>query len=55
MRKFIVSDLHIGHPQAQYDVMDEAVKYIWRMRRMETVSGDWGIGSTLMRWGWTCV
>ena len=28
MKKFILSDLHIGHKDAQYDVMDEAIAYI---------------------------
>jgi len=28
LKKFILSDLHIGHKDAQYDVMDEAIAYI---------------------------
>ncbi len=42
MRKFILSDLHIGHKDAQYSVMDEAITYI----RQEAEAGDeiWGLG-----------
>ena len=42
MRKFILSDLHIGHKDAQYNAMDEAINYIKR----EAKPGDeiWGLG-----------
>ena len=42
MKKFILSDLHIGHKYAQYDVMDQAMAYI----RKEAKPGDeiWGLG-----------
>ena len=42
MKKFILSDLHIGHKDAQYDVMDRAITYI----RQEAKPGDeiWGLG-----------
>ena len=42
MRKFILSDLHIGHKDAQYDVMDQVLSYI----RREAQPGDeiWGLG-----------
>ncbi|MGA2157691.1 MAG: metallophosphoesterase family protein [Dehalococcoidia bacterium] len=42
MKKFIVSDLHIGHPLAQYDVMDEAVKYI--LENAQAGDSIWGLG-----------
>ena len=31
MRKFILSDLHIGHKDAQYNAMDEAI-YLYQTR-----------------------
>ena len=42
MKKFILSDLHIGHKDAQYDAMDQAITYI----RREAKAGDeiWGLG-----------
>jgi|WetSurMetagenome_2_1015567.scaffolds.fasta_scaffold235728_1 UDP-2,3-diacylglucosamine pyrophosphatase LpxH len=42
MKKFILSDLHIGHKDAQYNVMDQAISYI----RQEAKPGDeiWGLG-----------
>lgn len=42
MKRFILSDLHIGHKDAQYDVMDQAITYI----RQEARPGDeiWGLG-----------
>lgn len=42
MKKFILSDLHIGHPQAQYNVMEQAISYI----RQKAEPGDqiWGLG-----------
>jgi UDP-2,3-diacylglucosamine pyrophosphatase LpxH len=42
MKRFILSDLHIGHPQAQYDVMDQAIEYI----SQNAGPGDeiWGLG-----------
>ena len=42
MKKFILSDLHIGLKYAQYDVMDQAITYI----RQEAKAGDeiWGLG-----------
>ncbi len=42
MKKFIVSDIHIGHVEAQYDAMDETIKYI----NQEAQPGDeiWGLG-----------
>lgn len=42
MKKFILSDLHIGHKDAQYAVMDRAITYI----RQEARPGDeiWGLG-----------
>jgi UDP-2,3-diacylglucosamine pyrophosphatase LpxH len=42
LKKFILSDLHIGHKDAQYDVMDQAIAYI----RREAKAGDeiWGLG-----------
>ena len=42
MKKFILSDLHIGHKDAQYNVMDEAINYI----KKEALPGDeiWGLG-----------
>ena len=42
MKKFILSDLHIGHKEAQYDVMDRAISYI----KQEAKPGDeiWGLG-----------
>ena len=36
MKKFILSDLHIGHKDAQYDAMDQAITYI----RKEAKAGD---------------
>ena len=42
MKKFILSDLHIGHKDAQYNVMDQAITYI----RQEAKDGDeiYGLG-----------
>jgi UDP-2,3-diacylglucosamine pyrophosphatase LpxH len=42
LKKFILSDLHIGHKDAQYDVMEQAIIYI----RKEASPGDeiWGLG-----------
>lgn len=42
LKKFILSDLHIGHKAAQYNVMDQAITYI----RQEARAGDeiWGLG-----------
>jgi UDP-2,3-diacylglucosamine pyrophosphatase LpxH len=42
LKKFILSDLHIGHKNAQYDVMDQAIAYI----RQNAQAGDeiWGLG-----------
>jgi UDP-2,3-diacylglucosamine pyrophosphatase LpxH len=42
LKKFILSDLHIGHKDAQYDAMDQAIAYI----RKEAKAGDeiWGLG-----------
>ncbi len=42
MKKFILSDLHIGHKDAQYNAMDQAITYI----RKEVKPGDeiWGLG-----------
>jgi UDP-2,3-diacylglucosamine pyrophosphatase LpxH len=42
LKKFILSDLHIGHKNAQYDVMDQAISYI----RQNAKTGDeiWGLG-----------
>jgi UDP-2,3-diacylglucosamine pyrophosphatase LpxH len=41
-KKFILSDLHIGHEQSQYPVMEQAIQYI----RDNARSGDeiWGLG-----------
>jgi len=36
VKKFILSDLHIGHKDAQYDAMDQAITYI----RKEAKAGD---------------
>ena len=40
--RFILSDLHIGHKAAQYEVMKQAVAYI----RKQAAAGDevWGLG-----------
>ncbi|MDD5190202.1 MAG: metallophosphoesterase [Dehalococcoidales bacterium] len=42
MTRFILSDLHIGHKDAQYEIMDRAIAYI----RREAKPGDeiWGLG-----------
>jgi UDP-2,3-diacylglucosamine pyrophosphatase LpxH len=42
MKKFILSDLHIGHKEAQYNVMDQVIDYI----RNNAREGDeiWGLG-----------
>jgi len=42
VKKFILSDLHIGHKDAQYDAIDQAIAYIQR----EAKTGDeiWGLG-----------
>jgi len=42
MKKFILSDLHIGLENVQYDVMDHAISYI----RKNAKAGDeiWGLG-----------
>ncbi len=42
MKKFILSDLHIGHKNAQYDVMDRAIEYI--DHNYETGDELWGLG-----------
>ncbi|MHB8084983.1 MAG: metallophosphoesterase [Dehalococcoidia bacterium] len=42
MRKFIISDLHIGHPQALYFAMDEVVKYI--LQNEQAGDSIWGLG-----------
>ena len=36
LKKFILSDLHIGHKDAQYNAMDEVIAYI----RKEAKPGD---------------
>jgi UDP-2,3-diacylglucosamine pyrophosphatase LpxH len=42
LNKFILSDLHIGHKDSQYNVMDQAITYI----RQEAKDGDeiYGLG-----------
>jgi UDP-2,3-diacylglucosamine pyrophosphatase LpxH len=42
MKKFLLSDMHIGHKDAQYKVMDQVIAYI----RAEYRPGDeiWGLG-----------
>jgi UDP-2,3-diacylglucosamine pyrophosphatase LpxH len=42
LKKFLISDIHIGHKDAQYEVMDQAIAYI----RKEAKPGDeiWGLG-----------
>jgi UDP-2,3-diacylglucosamine pyrophosphatase LpxH len=42
LKKFLLSDMHIGHKDAQYKVMDQAIAYI----RKEAKAGDeiWGLG-----------
>jgi len=42
MKKFLLSDMHIGHKDAQYKIMDQAIAYI----RKEAQPGDeiWGLG-----------
>jgi UDP-2,3-diacylglucosamine pyrophosphatase LpxH len=42
VKKFILSDLHIGHRDSQYVVMDRAIDYI----RQKAEAGDqiWGLG-----------
>jgi UDP-2,3-diacylglucosamine pyrophosphatase LpxH len=42
VKKFILSDLHIGHRDSQYDVMDRAIDYV----RHQAEKGDqiWGLG-----------
>ncbi len=42
MKKFILSDLHIGYEGAQYDALEQAITYI----RQEAKAGDeiWGLG-----------
>ena len=42
LKKYILSDLHIGHKNAQYAVMDQAISYI----RQNAKTGDeiWGLG-----------
>ena len=42
MKKFILSDLHIGHKAAQYDVMDRTIAYI--RQKAETGDEIWGLG-----------
>ncbi len=42
MKKFILSDLHIGHPEAQYNVMDRAIDYIHE--NMQPGDEVWGLG-----------
>jgi UDP-2,3-diacylglucosamine pyrophosphatase LpxH len=42
VKRFILSDLHIGHPDAQYDVMEKVIEYI----SANCGAGDeiWGLG-----------
>jgi UDP-2,3-diacylglucosamine pyrophosphatase LpxH len=42
LKKFLLSDMHIGHKDAQYKVMDQVIAYI----RKEAKPGDeiWGLG-----------
>jgi hypothetical protein len=42
MKRFILSDLHIGYPNVQDEAIDEVIKYITR----EAKGGDeiWGLG-----------
>jgi UDP-2,3-diacylglucosamine pyrophosphatase LpxH len=42
MKRFILSDLHIGHPEAQYEAMDQSINYI----EQNAEAGDqiWGLG-----------
>jgi UDP-2,3-diacylglucosamine pyrophosphatase LpxH len=42
LKKFLLSDLHIGHKAAQYEVMERVMEYI----RQEARAGDelWGLG-----------
>jgi len=40
VKKFILSDLHIGHEDAQYEVMDRAISYI----KQEAAAGDQILG-----------
>ena len=42
MKKFLLSDMHIGHKNAQYKIMDQVIAYI----RKEGKPGDeiWGLG-----------
>jgi UDP-2,3-diacylglucosamine pyrophosphatase LpxH len=42
MKKFLLSDMHIGHKDAQYKIMDQAIAYI----RKEAQPGEeiWGLG-----------
>ena len=42
MKKFLISDIHIGHKDAQYKVMDHAIDYIRKFGK----TGDeiWGVG-----------
>jgi UDP-2,3-diacylglucosamine pyrophosphatase LpxH len=42
MKKFILSDLHIGHPDAQYGVMEKVVDYI--SQNYEAGDEIWGLG-----------
>lgn len=42
MKRFILSDLHIGHPDAQYDVMEKVIGYI--SQNYETGDEIWGLG-----------
>ncbi len=42
MKRFILSDLHIGHPDAQYDVLKEVVAYV--EENYEAGDKIWGLG-----------
>jgi UDP-2,3-diacylglucosamine pyrophosphatase LpxH len=42
MKRFILSDLHIGHPDAEYDVMEKIVDYI--SQNYENGDEIWGLG-----------
>ncbi len=42
MKKFILSDLHIGYPNSQYNIMDEAIEYI--SQKAEDGDQIWGLG-----------
>jgi UDP-2,3-diacylglucosamine pyrophosphatase LpxH len=42
VKRFLLSDLHIGHESAQYDVMDQTINYIRQNARDE--DEIWGLG-----------